>query len=114
LSTTKGQSAAASAPTAGSVASRVAQFAQSRQTPGMQGNNMDSILMIVILAGIALSILNLILSVVNGRSSRMAEVKATAGLKELYQRTYQRGRRLVSITRSGKLERRKTNVNRVD
>ncbi len=75
---------------------------------------MDSILMIVILAGIALSILNLILSVVNGRSSRMAEVKATAGLKELYQRTYQRGRRLVSITRSGKLERRKTNVNRVD
>ncbi len=80
----------------------------------MQGNNMDSILMIVILAGIALSILNLILSVVNGRSSRMAEVKATAGLKELYQRTYQRGRRLVSITRSGKLERRKTNVNRVD
>jgi len=68
----------------------------------------DSTLMIVILAGIALSILNLILAVVNGRSSRMAEVKATAGFKELYHRTYQRGRRLVSINRTGRGERRKT------
>jgi hypothetical protein len=73
----------------------------------MQANNLDSILMIVILAGIVLSIANLIVAVVNGRSSRMAEVKATAGFKDLYQRTYQRGRRLVSITRPGKGERRK-------
>ena len=78
----------------------------------MQPNNLDSILMIVILTGIVLSIVNLILAVVNGRSSRMAEVKANASFRDLYQRTYQRGRRLVprlagSINRTGKAERRK-------
>jgi hypothetical protein len=66
----------------------------------------DGILMITILAGLALSVVNLILALVNGRSKRMAEIKATAGFRELYQRTYKRGRRLVTNTRPGKTERR--------
>ncbi len=80
----------------------------------MQPNTIDSVLMIVILAGIVLSIANLVLAVVNGQSSRMAEVKASAGIRELYQRTYLRGRRLVSINRTGKLERRKPGTPRTD
>lgn len=63
--------------------------------------------MITIFAGIALSVINLILALVNGRSSRMAEIKSTAGIRELYHRTYERGRRLVSIARPGKSERRR-------
>jgi hypothetical protein len=62
--------------------------------------------MIMIVAGLVLSVANLVLALVNGRSSRMAEIKAMAGLRELYQRTYKRGRRLVSIARPGKSERR--------
>ncbi len=80
----------------------------------MQSNSIDNVLMIMILAGIVLSIVNLVLAVVNGRSSRMAEVKASAGIRELYQRTYQRGRRLVAITRTGKPERRKAGAPRTD
>jgi hypothetical protein len=68
--------------------------------------DVDSLLMITILAGVALSVVNLILALVNGRTRRMAEIKATAGIRELYQRTYQRGRRLVSIARPAKSERR--------
>jgi hypothetical protein len=68
--------------------------------------DVDSILMITILAGIVLSVVNLILAIINGRSDRMAELKATAGIREIYQRTYKRGRRLVSIARPGKSERR--------
>jgi hypothetical protein len=63
--------------------------------------------MITILAGFALSILNLLLAVANGRSSRMAEIKASANVRELYQRTYKRGRLLVSIARPDKADRRK-------
>ena len=73
----------------------------------MGSHDVDSILFLTILAGVALSVLNLIVAIVNGSSSRTAEVKATAGIRELYQRTYNRGRRLVSITRTGKVERRK-------
>jgi hypothetical protein len=54
---------------------------------------------------VVLSVANLILALVNGQASRMAEVKQVAGMRELYQRTYQRGRRLVSIARIGKAER---------
>jgi hypothetical protein len=73
----------------------------------VHSTSVDSILMIMILAGFALSVVNLILALVNGRSSRMAELKATAGFRELYQRTYKRGRRLVSNARPGKIDRRK-------
>ena len=62
--------------------------------------------MITILAGIVLSVINLILALVNGRTSRMAHLKATAGFRDLYQRTYKRGRRLVAIARPGRSERR--------
>ena len=72
----------------------------------MRSTSVDSLLMITILAGIALSVVNLILALVNGRTTRMAEIKATAGFRELYQRTYKRGRRLVASTRPGKAERR--------
>jgi hypothetical protein len=68
--------------------------------------DVDSLLIITIFAGIALSVANLILALVNGRTRRMAEIRATAGIRELYQRTYQRGRRLVSIARPAKSERR--------
>jgi hypothetical protein len=73
----------------------------------MGSHDVDSILFMTILAGAVLSVVNLIVAVVNGSSSRTAEIKATAGIRELYQRTYQRGRRLVSIPRIGKVERRK-------
>jgi hypothetical protein len=73
----------------------------------MDSHDVDSILFMTILAGIALSVVNLIVAVVNGSFSRSAEVKATAGIRELYHRTYNRGRRLVSIKRIGKVERRK-------
>jgi hypothetical protein len=72
----------------------------------VRSTSVDSLLMITILAGIALSVVNLILALVNGRTKRMAEIKATAGFRELYQRTYKRGRRLVASTRPGKAERR--------
>jgi hypothetical protein len=58
--------------------------------------------MITILAGIALSVVNLILALVNGRSRRMAEVKAIAGIRELYLRTSKRGRRLVRPSRGAR------------
>jgi hypothetical protein len=76
------------------------------QSRHVYSTSVDSLLMITILAGIALSVVNLILALVNGRSKRMAEIKATAGFRELYQRTYKRGRRLVSSARPGKTERR--------
>lgn len=79
----------------------------------MRSTSVDSILMITILAGLALSVVNLILALVNGRTKRMAEIKATAGFRELYQRTYKRGRRLVTIARPSKGERR-TAPNRLD
>jgi hypothetical protein len=72
----------------------------------MPQNSVDSLLMITIVAGIVLSVANLILALVNGQASRVAAVKHAAGIREMYQRTYQRGRRLVSIARSGKSERR--------
>jgi hypothetical protein len=68
--------------------------------------NVDTMLMITILAGFALGVVNVILAIVNGRSDRLAEVKSSAVIRELYQRTYKRGRRLVAITRAGKSERR--------
>jgi len=80
----------------------------------MSSHDVDSVLFMTILAGVALSVVNLIVAIVNGSSSRTAEVKATAGIRELYQRTYQRGRRLVSITRVGKVERRKVPGNGPD
>jgi hypothetical protein len=72
----------------------------------VRSTNVDSLLMITILAGIALSVVNLILALVNGRSKRIAEIRATAGVRDLYLRTYERGRRLVSIARPAKTERR--------
>ncbi len=73
----------------------------------MRQFNTDSLLMITILAGLVLSVANLIVALVNGRASRSAAVKQAAGIREMYQRTYQRGRRLVSIARIGKAERRR-------
>ena len=63
--------------------------------------------MITIIAGIILSVVNLILALVSGRTSRMAEQKASAGIRDLYQRTYKRGRRFAAISRPHKPERRK-------
>jgi hypothetical protein len=79
----------------------------------MPQNSVDSLLMITIVAGIVLSVANLILALVNGQASRVAAVKQAAGIREMYQRTYQRGRRLVSIARSGKTERRRQPTNRL-
>jgi hypothetical protein len=80
----------------------------------MGSHDVDSILFMTILAGAVLSVVNLIVAVVNGSSSRTAEIKATAGIRELYQRTYQRGRRLVTIARTGKVERRRQPTNGPD
>jgi len=80
----------------------------------MSPHTIDSILFMTIFAGVALSVVNLILAIVNGSVSRMAEVKATAGIRELYQRAYERGRRMVATTRIGKVERRKDPGNRLD
>jgi regulator of extracellular matrix RemA (YlzA/DUF370 family) len=72
----------------------------------VQSTNVDTLLLITILFGVFLSVANLVVAVVNGRTSQMAEIKASANLRELYQRTYKKTRRLVSIARTGKAERR--------
>ena len=74
----------------------------------MQSTNVDTVLLAVILFGILLSVANLAVTLVNARFKQMAEIKASANMRELYERAYRRGRRLVSIPRIGKAERRKT------
>ena len=72
----------------------------------VQSTNVDTLLIITILFGLLLSVVNMIVAVVNGRSSQKAEIKASANIRELYRRTYTKTRRLVSIARIGKVERR--------
>jgi hypothetical protein len=67
----------------------------------VQSTTVDTLLLATILVGVALSVANLIVALVNGRSSQMAEVTANANMRELYQRTFTRTRRRV-----GKSERR--------
>ena len=69
-------------------------------------STVDTSLIITILFGVLLSVANLVVAVVNGRTSQMAEIRASANIRELYQRTYKKTRRLVSIARIGKAERR--------
>lgn len=73
----------------------------------VQSTNVDTLLLAVILFGILLSVANLAVTLINARYSQMAEIKASANMRELYERAYKRGRRLVSIPRIGKVERRK-------
>jgi hypothetical protein len=76
----------------------------------MQPSTIDDLLTVTVLMGIFLSVANLVVSVVNGRSSQMAQLKATSDLRSLYERTYRRtpfiSRRFAAITRPGKIERR--------
>jgi hypothetical protein len=72
----------------------------------VQSTTVDTLLLVTILVGVALSVVNLIVALVNGRSSQMAEVTANANIRELYQRTFTRTRRRVSLPRIGKSERR--------
>jgi hypothetical protein len=72
--------------------------------------SVDDLLSVTILVGLILSVANLIISVLNGRTSQRAHLKAASNLRELYERTYKKtpfiSRRFVSIARPGKLERR--------
>jgi hypothetical protein len=76
----------------------------------MQPSSINDVLVATILVGILLSIAALIIAVFNGRTSHRAEVKATSHLRELYERTYLKtpfiSRRLISIARPGRIERR--------
>jgi hypothetical protein len=76
----------------------------------MQSATVDYVLTATVLIGLLLSVANLVVSVINGRSSQMAQLKATSNLRGLYERTYRRAplisRRLVSVARPGKIERR--------
>ena len=72
----------------------------------MHSSNVDDLLILTILGGLLLSVGNLVVALVNSRSSQLAELRASSNIRELYDRTYKRTRRLVSITRSGKVERR--------
>jgi hypothetical protein len=79
----------------------------------VQSTNVDTLLLATILFGFLMSVANLVVTLVNGRSSQMAEIKASANMRELYQRPYKR-RRLVSIPRIGKAERRSAPAVRPD
>jgi len=72
----------------------------------VHSSNVDDLLILTILGGLLLSVGNLVVALVNSRSSQLAELRASSNIRELYDRTYKRTRRLVSITRSGKVERR--------
>jgi hypothetical protein len=76
----------------------------------MQPSTVDDLLTATVLIGIFLSVANLVVSVLNGRSSQMAQLKATSDLRGLYERTYRRtpfkSRRFVAMTRPGKNDRR--------
>jgi hypothetical protein len=76
----------------------------------MQIASIDDVLIATIMVGVFLSLANLAVSVLNGRTSQMAHVKATSNLRELYERTYRKtpliSRRLISIARPGKTDRR--------
>jgi hypothetical protein len=78
----------------------------------MQPSSIDDVLIATILIGLLLSIANMVISVLNGRTSHRAHSKAASNLRVLYERTYLRtpfkSRRFVSIVRPGKLERRRT------
>jgi hypothetical protein len=77
----------------------------------MQSSTVDDFLTITVLLGIFLSVANIVISVVNGRSSQMAQLKASSDLRGLYERTYLRtpfkSRRFAVITRPGKVDRRR-------
>jgi hypothetical protein len=76
----------------------------------MQASSVDDLMIATILVGLLLSVANLFVSVLNGRSSQKAQIKATSNLRELYERTYRRtpfkSRRFVSMARPGRTERR--------
>jgi hypothetical protein len=80
----------------------------------MQPSSIYYVLVATILVGIILSVAALIIAIFNGRTSHRAQVKASSHLRELYERTYRKtpfiSRRLISITRPGKIERRVSNV----
>jgi hypothetical protein len=77
----------------------------------MQATSIDDMLMVTIMVGVFLSLANLAISFLNGRTSQMAHVKATLNLRELYERTYRKtpliSRRFISIARPGKTDRRR-------
>jgi hypothetical protein len=77
----------------------------------MQPSSIDDVLIATILIGLLLSVGNLVISVLNGRTSHRAHTKAASNLRVLYERTYLRtpfkSRRFVSIVRPGKIERRR-------
>ena len=76
----------------------------------MQSSTVDYLLIATVLIGLGLSVANLVVSVMNGRTTQRAQLKATSDMRGLYERTYRRTpfitRRLVSIARPGKAERR--------
>ena len=78
----------------------------SAETTQMQSTNVDTVLLVTILVGVLLSVANLIVALVNGRSSQMAEITANANMRELYQRTFKRTRRRGLAVGFGKNERR--------
>jgi hypothetical protein len=76
----------------------------------MQSATVDYVLTATVLVGLFLSLANLVVSVLNGRSTQMAQLKATSDMRVLYERTFRRAplisRRSASIARPGKTERR--------
>jgi hypothetical protein len=77
----------------------------------MQSSAVDDVLIALIWVGILMSVANLLISLLNGRTSQMAHLKATSNLRDLYERTYRKtpfaSRRFVSIARPGKTDRRR-------
>jgi hypothetical protein len=77
----------------------------------MQSATVDYVLTATVMVGLFLSVANLVVSVLNGRSTQLAQIKATSDMRVLYERAYRRAplisRRLASIARPGKTERRR-------
>jgi hypothetical protein len=77
----------------------------------MQSATVDYVLTATVMIGLFLSVANLVVSVLNGRSTQIAQIKATSDMRVLYERAYRRAplisRRLASIARPGKTERRR-------
>jgi hypothetical protein len=77
----------------------------------MQTSAVDDVLIALIWIGLSMSVVSLLISVLNGRTSQRAHLKATSNLRDLYERTYRKtpfvSRRFVTIARPGKTDRRR-------
>jgi len=77
----------------------------------METSAADDVLIALIWIGLFMSVASMLISVLNGRTSQRAHLKATLKLRDLYERTYRKtpftSRRFASIARPGKADRRR-------